>query len=80
MSTAQAQKRLQLAFDRLEAAARRLKDRGHEEATASEALDKARGELTKMRKDYEALEQKTTGASKRIDAAVVRLKAIIDVG
>ena len=80
MSTAQAQKRLQLAFDRLEAAARRLKDRGHEEATASEALDKARGELTTMRKDYEALEQKTTGASKRIDAAVVRLKAIIDVG
>ena len=80
MSTAQAQKRLQLAFDRLEAAARRLKDRGHEEATASEALDKARGELTKMRKDYEALEQKTTGASKRIAAAVVRLKAIIDVG
>jgi predicted nucleic acid-binding Zn-ribbon protein len=78
VSTAKAQKRLQSAFDRLEAAARRLKDRGHEEGSVTDALEKARGELAEMRKNYEALEHKTTEASGRIDAAVVRLKAIID--
>ena len=44
----------------------------------TDALEKARGELAEMRKNYEALEHKTTEASGRIDAAVVRLKAIID--
>ena len=78
MSTAKAQKRLQRAFDRLEAAARRLKDRGHEEASASDALEKVRGELADLRQDYTALERKAAGASERIDAAVVRLKAVLD--
>lgn len=77
MSTAKAQKRLQLAFERLEAAARRVKDRSHQEAASSSALSEVRAELAQLRKDYEALEQKTAGASSRIDAAVVRLKAVL---
>lgn len=78
MSTAKAQKRLQLAFERLEAAARRVKDRSHDEATASAALEKVRAELAEARRDYAALERKAAGASDRIDAAVVRLKAVLD--
>ena len=75
---AKAQKRLQLAFERLEAAARRLKDRGHVEATASAALEEVRAELDRTRRDYAELERKAAAASDRIDAAVVRLKAVLD--
>ncbi len=78
MSTAKAQKRLQLAFDRLEAAARGLKERGHGEAAAAAALEKVRAELDQTRKDYAELEGKAAGASDRIDAAVVRLKAVLN--
>ena len=78
MSTAEAQKRLQIAFDRLEAAARRLKDRGPGEASASSALEELRAELDQTLRDYAALERRTAGAKGRIDAAVVRLKAVLD--
>ncbi len=78
MSTAKAQKRLQLAFDRLEAAARRLKDRDQGDADASAALAAVGAELDKTRSDYAALEAKADAASTRIDAAVVRLKAVLD--
>ena len=78
MSTAKAQKRLQLAFDRLEAAARRLKERGHGEAAAAVALEKVRAELDQTRKDYAELEGKAAAASDRIDAAVNRLKTVLD--
>ena len=78
MSTAKAQKRLQLAFERLEAASRRLKDRGHDEASASQALETARAELDRSRRDCAALEHKAEAASMRIDAAVLRLKAVLD--
>ncbi len=78
MSTAKAQKRLQLAFDRLEAAARRLKERGHGEAAAAVALEKVRAELDRTRKDYAELEGKAAAASDRIDAAVRRLKTVLD--
>ena len=78
MSTVKAQKRLQLAFDRLEAAARRLKERGHGEAAAAVALEKVRAELDQTRKDYAELEGKAAAASDRIDAAVNRLKTVLD--
>ncbi len=78
MSTVKAQKRLQLAFDRLEAAARRLKERGHGEAAAASALEKVRAELDRTQKDYAELEGKAAAASDRIDAAVSRLKTVID--
>ena len=78
MPTAKAQKRLQLAFDRLEAAARRLKERGHGEAAAAVTLEKVRAELDQTRKDYAELEGKAAAASDRIDAAVNRLKTVLD--
>ena len=78
MSTAKAQKRLQLAFDRLEAAARRVKDREHGEAAAAAALQQVRAELAETRRDFVELERRAAGAGARIDAAVVRLKAVLD--
>ena len=78
MSTAQAQKRLQLAFERLEAAAQGMKDQDRIEAGAQAELLKLRAELDQSRRDYAALEARTAGASTRIDAAVVRLKAVLD--
>ena len=78
MSTAKAQKRLQLAFDRLEAAARRLKDRDQGDADASAALAAVGAELDQTRRDYAALEAKADAAALRIDAAVGRLKAVLD--
>ena len=78
MSTAKAQKRLQLAFDRLEAAARRVKDREHGEAADRAALEQVRTELAETLRDFVELERRAAGASARIDAAVVRLKAVLD--
>ena len=84
MSTAKAQERLQKAFDRLEAAARSLKDRAQGGGSADgklEALradcDRLAGELETMRKDHAALAQVTEAASARIDAAVTRLKSTL---
>ncbi len=88
MYTGKAQERLQKAFDRLEAAARSLKDRaqgggsdarsdnGELEALRAEC-DRLAGELETMRKDHAALEQVTETASARIDAAVIRLKSTL---
>ncbi len=78
MSTAKAQKRLQLAFDRLEAAARGLKERGHGEGEAAAALEKVSAELDRTRKEYAELEGRAAAASDRIDAAVNRLKTVLD--
>ena len=78
MSTAQAQKRLQLAFDRLDAAARRVKDRDHGESADGAALEQVRAELAETQRDFVELERRAAGASARIAAAVVRLKAVLD--
>lgn len=88
MSTAKAQKRLHKAFDRLEAAARGLKDRAQGDGSgagsddaALEGLraecDRLNGEIETMRRDHAALEQVTEAASARIDAAVIRLKSTL---
>ncbi len=92
MSTAKAQKRLRKAFDRLEAAARGLKDRAQGDGSDAgsdagsddgefEALrvecDRLAGEIETMRKHHAALEQVTETASARIDAAVTRLKSTL---
>lgn len=78
MSTAKAQKRLQLAFERLEAAARRLKDRDQSERSAVAELEMVRAELDKTLRDYAELGRRSQAASGRVDAAVLRLKAVID--
>lgn len=84
MSTAKAQKRLHKAFDRLEAAARGLKDRAQGDGSDGAALeglraecDRLNGEIETMRRDHAALEQVTEAASARIDAAVIRLKSTL---
>ena len=73
MSTAKAQERLQAAFDRLEAAARALKDSAQGDGKA----ETLQGELDKARADNAVLAKVTESASGRIDAAVVRLRAVL---
>ena len=84
MSIAEAQRTLQTAFERLEAAARGLKVRAHD-ATADDAPAALRAEcdrlgaaLEKALGDNAALAKATDAASDRIDAAVVRLKSALD--
>ena len=62
----------------MEAAARSLKERGHGEAVSEAALEKVRAELDQTRKDYAELEGRAASASARIDAAVSRLKTVLD--
>ncbi len=76
MSTAKAQERLQAAFDRLEAAARALKDN----AQGDGAAETLQAELDKARADNAALAKVTESASGRIDAAVIRLRAVLGDG
>jgi peptidoglycan hydrolase CwlO-like protein len=76
MSTTKAQERLQAAFDRLEAAARALKD----SAQGDDKVETLQAELDKARADNAALAKVTDSASSRIDAAAVRLRSVLDGG
>ena len=78
MSTAKAQERLQAAFDRLEAAARALKDRAQGDAAGDSNVEALQAELEKARADNAALSKVTESASARIDAAVTRLRSVLD--
>ena len=76
MTTAEAQQRLQRAFDRLETAARKLADRA---ASAPVENDEAASaEMAKLRQDYAALERVTESASARLDAAIARLSGALE--
>ena len=83
MTTAEAQQRLQRAFDRLETAARRLADRA---AAAPAPVENdpvgndeaASAEMAKLRQDYAALERVTESASARLDAAIARLSGALE--
>ena len=55
-----------------------MKDREHGEAAAAAALQQVRAELAETRRDFVELERRAAGAGARIDAAVVRLKAVLD--
>ncbi len=78
MSPTQAQQKLEAALDRLEAAARRLK----EQAAAGGAPQGDRQQLTadleKMRNDYAALERVTETATDRLDAAIAHLRTALE--
>jgi hypothetical protein len=74
MSTAKAQERLQAAFDRLEAAARALKDNAQGDGNA----ETLQADLDKARADNAALAKITESASGRIDAAVTRLRTVLE--
>jgi hypothetical protein len=78
MSPTQAQKKLEAALDRLEAAARRLK----EQAVAGDAPPGDQPQLTadleKLRNDYAALEQVTETATGRLDTAIARLRTVLE--
>ena len=78
MSTAKAQDRLQVAFDQLEAAASSLKDRAQGDAADESKVDALQVELNKSRADNAALSKVTESASARIDAAVTRLRSVLD--
>ncbi len=78
MSPTEAQQKLEAALDRLEAAARRLK----EQATAGGApqgdQQQLSADLEKIRNDYAALEQVTETATGRLDAAIAHLKTVLE--
>lgn len=76
MSTAKTQERLQAAFDRLEAAARALKDN----AQGDGATETLQAKLDEARADNAALAKIIESASGRIDAAVVRLRSVLGDG
>ena len=66
------------ALDRLEAAARALKERAASAAASGGEADTLRAELDKARADNAALAETAEAASARLDAAVVRLKAAME--
>ncbi len=67
MTAAEAQKRLQGAFDRLETAMRKLAD----PAVAS-------AEIAKLRRDNAELERAAESASARLDATITRLGGTLE--
>ncbi len=85
MIPAEAQQRLQQAFDRLEAAAHKAKAQsGSHDPTSQpdvESLrqdrDRLSADLAKVRQDYAALEHITTTAEARLDAAIARLRTAL---
>ncbi len=78
MLMAKAQDRLQAAFDRLEAVARSLKDRAQGNVADESKVDALQAELNTARADNAELSKVTKSASARIDAAVVRLRSVLD--
>ncbi len=78
MTTAEAQQILQKAFDRLDAAARKLEERaGGDEALRAER-DRLSTDLAKLRSDHAELEQITESASARLDTAIGRLAGALE--
>ena len=80
ISTAEAQRRLQRAFDRLEAAARRLRERaatGGDDAVRAER-DRLAEELARVRADYDALERVASGVERHVDEAITRLEGTLE--
>ncbi len=69
--SAKAQKRLQKALDRLDAAAHKL-------AKRPAAAGAPRGDDRKLREDYAALERVTAAATARLDITIARLKGALE--
>jgi seryl-tRNA synthetase len=78
MSPIQAQQKLEAALDRLEAAARRLKEQAAAGGAPQGDQQQLSADLEKMRNDYAALEQVTETATDRLDAAIARLKTALE--
>ena len=78
MTTAEAQKKLQRAFDRLDAAARRLEERADGGAALRAERDRLGADLAKLRGDHAELEQTSESASTRLDAAIGRLAGTLE--
>ncbi len=78
MSPTQAQQKLEAALDRLEAAARRLKEQAAAGGAPQGDQQQLSADLEKMRNDYAALERVTETATDRLDAAIARLKTALE--
>ncbi len=78
MSPTQAQQKLEAALDRLEAAARRLKEQAAAGGAPQGDQQQLSANFEKMRNDYAALEQVTDTATGRLDAAIARLKTVLE--
>ncbi len=78
MSPTEAQKKLEAALDRLEAAARSLKEQAAAGGAPLGDQQQLAADLEKMRNDYAALEQVTETATDRLDAAIARLKTALE--
>ena len=78
MSPTEAQQKLEAALDRLEAAARRLKEQAAAGGAPQGDQQQMSADLEKMRNDYAALEQVTETATGRLDAAIARLKTALE--
>ncbi len=78
MSPTQAQHKLESALDRLEAAARRLREQAAAGSAPPGDEQQLSADLEKMRSDYAALEQVTETATTRLDAAIARLRTVLE--
>lgn len=78
MSPTEAQKKLEAALDRLESAARSLKEQAATGGAPLGDQQQLAADLEKMRNDYAALEQVTETATDRLDAAIARLKTALE--
>lgn len=76
--SAKAQKRLQKALDRLDAAAQKLAKRSAAGSAGSPRGDRQRGGDHKLREDYAALERVTAAATARLDITIARLKGALE--
>ncbi len=78
MSPTEAQQKLEAALDRLEAAARRLKEQAAAGGAPQGDQQQLSADLEKMRNDYAALEQVTETATARLDTAIARLRSVLE--
>ncbi len=78
MSPTQAQHKLESALDRLEAAARRLREQAAAGSAPPGDEQQLSADLEKMRSDYAALEQVTETATTRLDAAIAHLRTALE--
>lgn len=76
---------IERALARLDAAVRDLEDVGndllgrmHDAGGASDDIERLSAELAAMRSDYESLSLTSRQASGRIDAAIGRLRAVLE--
>ena len=86
MAAAEAQAKLEKALDRLESVARDLKSRAilteqdtdsKDESSIAER-DALRAELDRSRADNVALERSNAEATQRLDAAITRLRGVLE--